>query len=392
MLILAWVGVVCWLLLFRLFPGKPNRSSECGGGGGEKEARRQEDVARQAESVLNIGNQFLSQLVPGSQEYNELQAEIQRLWQTSESPLDEQSIVRELGQRLVSQQQARAAAGEPITALEARTQKAFEGLRGAAGFTSEEQAVFNALRGLQGTGEPGQAAGVEDIFSQLVARSRDPNQFFQSTLRPQLDLAEQANRAAFASRGLLRSGLEQEGATRSGQELAIREAEAQEAFRQQQLGNFQNLFNVGQQLRGREIGVEEAFTNLQLGRESNLTQLLAAQTGRRGDDLVSLLQRQTGRAEDLFDTAAQQEAARKASLGKSLGTALGAGAGFLVGGPPGAVIGASIGGGASGLLASQQAAPAAGGTRQLSGGLSRSPQPIGQLTPDELAALLARTN
>src|SRR3990167_7949162 len=392
MLILVGLGVVGWLLLFRLFPGKPNDSPECGGGGDEKEARRQEDIARQREETLSIGNQFLAQLVPGSQEYNELQGEIQRLQQTVASPLEEQTLVREFGQRLVSQQQARAAAGEPITALEARTQKAFEGLRGAAGFTSEEQAVFNALRGIQGTGEPGQAGGVEDIFSQLVARSRDPNQFFQSTLRPQLDLAEQANRAAFASRGLLRSGLEQEGATRSGQELAIREAEAQEAFRQQQLGNFQNLFNVGQQLRGREIGVEEAFTNLQLGRESNLTKLLAAQTGQRGTDLINLLARQTGRAEDLFDTAAQQEAARKASLGKSLGTALGAGVGFLVCGPAGAGIGAQIGGGASGLLASQQAAPVSGGSRDLSGTLSRSPQPIGQLTSDELAALLARMN
>ena len=372
MLILVWLGVVGWLLLFRLFPGKPNQSSECGGGGGEKEARRQENIARQTETSQSILNQFLSQLVPGSTEFNQLQTEGLALMRSTGDPGDQADMIRQLGSQLVLTQQARAASGEPITALEARTQQAFQGLRRAAGFTSEEQAVFNALRGIQGTGEPGQAGGVEDIFSQLVARSRDPNQFFQSTLRPQLDLAEQANRAAFASRGLLRSGLEQEGAIRSGQELAIREAEAQEAFRQQQLGNFQSLFNVGQQLRGREIGVEEAFTNLQLGRESNLTELLAAQTGRRGDDLVSLLARQTGRAEDLFDTAAQQEAARKASLGKSLGTALGAGAGFLVGGPAGAGIGAQIGGGASGLLASQQAAPVAGGSRDLSGGLSRA--------------------
>ena len=383
MLILVWLGVVGWLLLFRLFPGKPNASPECGGGGGEKEARRQEDVARQTETSQSILNQFLSQLVPGSAEFNQLQTEGLALMRSTGDTGDQADQIRQLGSQLVSAQQARAASGEPITALEARTQQAFQGLRGAAGFTSEEQAVFNALRGLQ-TAQGVTPTGVEDIFRQLVSRAQSPEQFFQSTLQPQLNLAEQSNRAAFASRGLLRSGLEQEGATRSGQELAIREAEAQEAFRQQQLRNFQNLFNVGQQLRGREIGVEEAFTNLQLGRESNLTQLLAAQTGRRGDDLVNLLQRQTGRAEDLFDTAAQQEAARNAAIGGALGKV----GGFILGGAPGAITGEALfgggGGSASSLLASQQAAPAAGGSRDLSSGLSLSPLSVGQMSPEEL--------
>ena len=283
----------------------------------EKEAKEQESFARSQEERQSIKNQFLSQLVPGSAEYNELQA---ILIGPGSGPTHGE--INQLGSELVQRQQARIAAGEPATALETRTGLAFQGLRDVAAFSPEEQALLNALRGIVGTGEPGQAGGVEDIFSQLVGRARDPDAAFKSTFDQQFQLAEEANRAAFANRGLLRSGLEQEGATRAGNELAIREAAAREDFRQRQLENFQNLFNAGQTLRGREIGVEEALVNMMLGRESNLTSLLATQTGNATQNLLDLLGTQTGRAERLRDLASGLREAERQSREKFVGDLL----------------------------------------------------------------------
>lgn len=357
------------------------------GGGGEKEARRQEDIARQKEEVQQIVNSFLAQLVPGSDEYNQLASEGNRLVLTSSSPLDEQSLARELGQRLVGQQQARIAGGGPATALEARTQKAFEGIRGAAAFSPEEQAVFQALRGLGLSGEQ-EASG--KIFQDLVARAQDPNQFYKSFLDEKLAMAESAVKARAAQRGILGSGLELEDLGLAGGELAIQANAEQERFRQNQLNNFMNLFNVGQQLRGREIGVEEAFTNMMLGRESNLTGLLAAQTGRNTADTINLLMRQTGRAEGLRDLAEAQGSQNRGILGSAIGKIvaplLGKAASFIPGIGP--ILGPAISG-AGGILASQQAQQ---GQQQpmLSSSLSRQAQ--GGLELNELVRLLSRRN
>ena len=348
-----------------------------------KEARRQEDVARQNEEAQNILNQFLSQLVPGSEEFNRMQTEGLALVRATAGEGDQAEQIRQLGSQLVSAQQSRIAAGGPATALESRTGLAFQGLRDVAGFKPEEQALLNALRGIPGTGEAGMAGGAQDIFGQLVSRAQDPNAAFTSTLGPQLQLLQDQVKARAAQRGILGSGLELEDLGRTGVELAIREASAREDFRQRQLENFQNLFNAGQTLRGREIGLEEALLNLQTGRESNLTSLLQSQTGISTENLLRLLERQTGQATaDRLD-AADAEAARRAGLGKALGTTAGAGLGFLVGGPVGAGIGAGIGGGLGGSLSggsaqglySQQQATGAQGQLPPSAGLSRrSPQ------------------
>ncbi len=153
----------------------------------EKEAKRQEDIARSTEASQNELNQFLSQLLPGSTEFNQLQTEGLALVQATAGAGDQQAQIRELGSRLVTEQQARATAGEPITAVEARTDLAFGGLREAAEFTSEEQALLNALRGIEGGGEGG---SVEDIFSQLLSRAQDPGAAFDSPFQAQLPLAE----------------------------------------------------------------------------------------------------------------------------------------------------------------------------------------------------------
>ncbi len=170
-------------------------SNEVGGGGDSKEESRRADVTEQTERVQQIGNQFLSQLIPGSAEFNKFQSFLQNMIQrTSEGAfaveelggavLDQQQAVRQFGEQIVSQQQQRIASGEPATALESRTDLAFQGLRDKAAFTSEEQAVFNALRGNETSTPTG------DIFSQLVGRAQDPDSSFQSVFDDQQKLPD----------------------------------------------------------------------------------------------------------------------------------------------------------------------------------------------------------
>ena len=275
----------------------------------EKEARRQEDIARQNEESQNMLNQFLSQLVPGSEEYNQLQAQGLALVRATAGAGDQQDQIRQLGSQFVTAQQARIAGGGPATALEARTDLATRGLRELSAFTPEEQATFSALRG-EAFG-PGQET-MGRIFADLVARAQNPEQFFSSTLRPQLDLAQEQVKARAAQRGLLGSGLELENLGRTGAELAVREAQARESFRQQQLQGVMGLYDESQELRNRQLGLEGNLVNLQLGRESNLTNLLRGQTGDATENLLELLGARTTRSENLRDVAsALREAERQ---------------------------------------------------------------------------------
>ena len=264
-------------------------------GGDEKEAARQEDIARQNEESQNIFDQFLAQLTPGSTEFNQFQTEGGLLVSQTSEAGSQQDLIRELGSRLVDEQRVRLEAGEPITGLESRTDLAFGDLREAAERDPFEQDLINALEGLGITTPSG------EIFEGVVGRAQDPSATFESTLQEQLALAEEANRASFAQRGLLRSGLEQEGATRAGNELAILETGARRSDAQEALNNFLRLFGLGEDLRGREIGVEDALVNLQLGRESNLTGLLERQTSGGIDDLVRTLTAQSQTAAGRLD-------------------------------------------------------------------------------------------
>ena len=349
--------------------------------GSEQEGPREGDIARQRERDQTLLNQYLAQLQPGSAEYTQLLSEGQGwLGRIGEGP-DFSGMIRDLGTKLVQQQGARIAEGGAATPLEARTNLAFSGLREKAAFTPEEEAIFSALRGLP---TEGQQAPTGQIYSDLVARARDPNQFYQSTLQPALNLAEESNRQAFARRGLLRSGLEQEGATRAGNELAINEASQQEAFRQQQLSNFFDYaFNPAEQLRSREIGVEDALLQMQLGRESKLTDILARNTFSRDTDAANLAQRET-QHEQLQD---EQEAAASAAQRQKIAQLLGTVAGTVIGGP----VGGAIGGQAGSLLTSARTPSTTAQPRQLSSSLSIAPQQQGQLSADELARLLAAT-
>lgn len=364
-------------------------------GGQEKSARLQEDRARQTEQAQAIVNQVLAQLVPGSQEYNDWAAfgakkvaDVRNGVPWTESELSQQ------GQQIVSQQQSRIAAGGPATALEARTNLSFQGLRDKAAFAPEEQALLNALRGVPGSGEPGQAGGVQDIFGQLVNRAQDPNAAYTSTLAPQLQLAGDQVKARAAQRGILGSGLELEDLGRTGVELAIREAAAREDFRQQQLQNFQGIFNAGQGLRSREIGIEGELLNLQQGRESRLTDLLNASSFSRASDLADLFQRQTGRAEDLLGQAQAADAGQTERLGQILGASAAIAAAPFTGGASLAFApaAASAGGDLAGLLGGSRAAPAQGGQAPDLASTLRRSSGTGSMSAEDFAALLRQLN
>ena len=341
---MQWPSWVSWVF---------NEHGDFGGGGDTKEATRQEDIARQREETQNIGNQFLSQLAPNSQEFNELQAQLAFHTQNVASPENEQEIIRQLGQRLVSQQQARVAAGGAAGPLEERTNLAFQGLRDinqrvpfeedifrilsgeapttafgkqiAAGSvpTTIEQELLNALQGLPTT------TPIGGVFRKPLALAAEP------TLRPgapvddavfknALKLVEDRVNAEAAGRGLLGGGLRLEQLGRAGTEASIAEAQRQDQLRDEQnrlqqeafansIGLFDTgrsipiayrdylsqLFNVGEGLRQRDIGLEGALVDLQLGRETNLTGLLNQNQQTRLTDINQLFQRQTTRAEDI---------------------------------------------------------------------------------------------
>jgi len=191
--------------------------------------------------------------------------------------------------------------------------------------------------------------------------------FYPLELIPkQLQLVQDQVKARAAQRGILGSGLEMEDLGRAGVELAIREAESRENFRQQQLSNFMSLFGLGQNLRSREIGVEEAATNLQAGRESNLTQLLQGQTGNAVQSMLDLLGTQTGRAEGLRDMASALREAERQSREQFFGDLVMPGGSFSI---PGTGMSVSLPSGGSAFpstapvssLVSAQQVPGGGG-------------------------------
>ena len=415
----------------------------------EKEAKRQEDVARQREAAQTDLNQFLSQLPTGSEERARLQSEGSDILSRIGDPGDQAAEIRALGADLVQSFNTRVAAGEPATALEARTQAAFGGLREAAERTPDEEDIFRILRGEEPTTEigrlfkeriitePGQGLESEleralrgedtttplgGIAGDIISTAQEePESVFEDELSL---LQDRINREANV-RGLASSGIPIEQLGRAGVELAIQQALRREDVRrtrqgdvldlldrakrgdQQAIQNLSALFETGQTLRGREIGVEEAFTNLQLGRESNLTDLLSRQSSDASGRLLDLLASQTTRAEGQRDVASALREGERQRLESFLFPEVTIGAGsakakFGGGGqatfsqasqpattgraPSGAPAGSDVGS----LLAAERTQPSARQTPiDLSGRLSRRRAQSGGVT-DELTQTLAR--
>ena len=231
-----------------------------------KEAERRADLARQAQEVFDIGRNFLSQLPPGSNEYNEYMGELLRLVRESSGPGNEQEDVRRLGMEYVKRLQDRVAGGGAATAYESRTDLSYEELAKLVARTPFEQDIYQALLG------EGTTTASGDIYKDIVSQARGApeDDVFQNAL----SLVEDKTRMRAAERGLLGSGLEIESLGRAGVEAAIAEAERREAMRQNRLGDFERLYNAGQGLRQREIGLGGYRTNMQFNREKFLEQML----------------------------------------------------------------------------------------------------------------------
>lgn len=347
---MRWPKSIWWLV-----QSMNNERGDFGAGGNEKEARRQEDIARQREQAQAELNSQLALLNPTSPEYTQLLSEGNALVARVAEEGDQQAQIRELGTRLVQQQNARIAAGGPAGALEERTDLAFRAFREAAQRVPFEEDVLRVLEGQ----EPQTAFGKQiltglspsdieqellnvlegqapttplgQIFSQEITRAARPRPevgqpITDTVFEDALKLVEDRVNQEAAARGLLGGGLRLEQLGRAGTEAAIAEALRQDALRAEEnrlaqeafantIGLFDtgraipanvrdfaaSLFNVGEGLRERDIGVEAALRDIQLGRETNLTDILNRNIQTRLSDVSSLLQRQTSRAEDFTD-------------------------------------------------------------------------------------------
>lgn len=348
-----------------------------------KDAERAADSARQRESAQTRLNAILSQLFPGSEEYQkafELGSEFVR---RTDEPGDQEAELVAAIQPLIQQQQSRVASGGPATPLEARTNLAFEGLRSAAKPVDFEQDVLNILSGTptttaigarlqQGTKPTGieqellnalqgldSTSPIGGIFEQAISRANAPS-IDDSVFRNALKLVEDQVNTEAAGRGTLGSGLRLEQLGRAGVDASIAEGQRQDRLRQEAYANAlglfdtgrnvesgirdfsSNIFNVGEGLREREIGVENELVNMQLGRESNLTGIINANSNNRLNDLSGLLQRRTERSQEVSDFERILEENDQRSLRRTLGGAAGSILGLPFG-PAGSAAGATFG-------------------------------------------------
>lgn len=91
----------------------------------------------------------------------------------------------------------------------------------------------------------------QSLYDQTLSQSQNPDAYYQSTLQPELMQAQDTINSYYQKRGLLNSGLAIESMGRAGVDLAIKDAQARMASRQQSLQNAQavnqNIYGVNQQ-------------------------------------------------------------------------------------------------------------------------------------------------
>lgn len=79
------------------------------------------------------------------------------------------------------------------------------------------------------------------LYQQTLSEAQNPDAYYQSTLQPNLTQAQDSINTYYQKRGLLNSGLAIESMGRAGVDLAIKDAQARMAARQQSLQNAQSL-------------------------------------------------------------------------------------------------------------------------------------------------------
>lgn len=124
-----------------------------------------------------------------------------------------------------------------------------------------------------------QGALNQSIYNQTLSQAQNPDAYYQSTLQPNLQQAQDTINTYYQKRGLLNSGLAIESMGRAGVDLAIQDAQARMASRQQSLQNAQNvsqnIYATGQNNLG---NLASLYTNQQqFGQNSLSRQAGAAQ-------------------------------------------------------------------------------------------------------------------
>lgn len=79
----------------------------------------------------------------------------------------------------------------------------------------------------------------KSLYDQTLSQAQNPDAYYQSTLQPDLMQAQDTINTYYQKRGLLKSGLAIESMGRAGVDLAIKDAQARMASRQQSLQNAQ---------------------------------------------------------------------------------------------------------------------------------------------------------
>lgn len=96
----------------------------------------------------------------------------------------------------------------------------------------------------------------QTLYNQTLSQAQDPDKYFNSTLQPDLMQAQDTINTYYQKRGLLNSGLSIESMGRAGVDLALKDAQARMANRQQSL---QNAQSVNQNIYGNQ---QQNFANL----------------------------------------------------------------------------------------------------------------------------------
>lgn len=119
---------------------------------------------------------------------------------------------------------------------------------------------------LQGQGPLGSA-----LYSQVLNETQDPNAYFQNTLQPELMQAQDTINSYYQKRGLLNSGLAIESMGRAGVDLAIKQAQARMAARQQSLDNALQLSQYGSNMNQNNMsGLANLYSTQQAAGQGSL--------------------------------------------------------------------------------------------------------------------------
>lgn len=235
------------------------------------------------------------------------------------------------------------AAGQQAYERAAQTPEEANQYKGSFDLGTLLQQIFKGQQGLgdmpQGyqTGEQqlqNQGALGKTLYDQTLSQAQNPDAYFQSTLQPDLAQAQDTINTYYQKRGLLNSGLAIEQMGRAGVDIALRDAQARMANRQQSLNNALTLSqysgNIGQ---------------------NNLANLASLYSNQQQSGMNSLSRQSQGAQAAAqyqsypYQMALGQAAGQQGALGQGIGTLLGAGAGYAAGGPVGAFLGGTLGGG-----------------------------------------------